>query len=116
MICPVTDKPCKTNGCGDKCYKRDSLDKMKLIIFLLIFVSGCLGPIHQSPYNDKNGVPISVGDTILYPDFDIGSETDYRHCGVLFFDRISRQYYLDSQNTVEMDEIDWSVVERTCSD
>lgn len=25
MICPITDKPCRTNGCGDKCYKRDSL-------------------------------------------------------------------------------------------
>ena len=25
MICPITDKPCRTNGCGEKCYKRDSL-------------------------------------------------------------------------------------------
>lgn len=25
MICPVTNKPCRTNGCGEKCYKRDSL-------------------------------------------------------------------------------------------
>lgn len=26
-ICPVTNYPCKTNGCGEKCYKRDTLDK-----------------------------------------------------------------------------------------
>ena len=26
MICPITDKECKTNGCGEKCYKRDTLD------------------------------------------------------------------------------------------
>lgn len=25
MICPVTDRECRTNGCGEKCYKRDSL-------------------------------------------------------------------------------------------
>lgn len=26
MICPVTARPCRTNGCGPKCYKRDTLD------------------------------------------------------------------------------------------
>ncbi len=25
MICPITNRPCTTNGCGDKCYKKDSL-------------------------------------------------------------------------------------------
>jgi hypothetical protein len=25
MICPITNKECKTNGCGEKCYKKDSL-------------------------------------------------------------------------------------------
>ena len=25
MICPVTNRECRTNGCGEKCYKRDSL-------------------------------------------------------------------------------------------
>lgn len=29
IICPVTDKPCRTNGCGEKCYKRDTLDNPK---------------------------------------------------------------------------------------
>lgn len=24
-ICPVTDQPCTTNGCGEKCFKKDSL-------------------------------------------------------------------------------------------
>ena len=26
MICPVTNTPCKTNGCGNKCYKLHTLD------------------------------------------------------------------------------------------
>lgn len=26
MICPTTNKPCTTNGCGDKCYKLHTLD------------------------------------------------------------------------------------------
>lgn len=26
MICPVTARPCRTNGCDPKCYKRDTLD------------------------------------------------------------------------------------------
>lgn len=25
MICPITNNYCRTNGCGEKCYKRDSL-------------------------------------------------------------------------------------------
>lgn len=25
MICPITNNWCRTNGCGEKCYKRDSL-------------------------------------------------------------------------------------------
>jgi len=25
MICPITDRECRTNGCGTKCYKKDSL-------------------------------------------------------------------------------------------
>ena len=25
MICPITNDWCRTNGCGEKCYKRDSL-------------------------------------------------------------------------------------------
>ena len=25
MICQITDSPCRTNGCGEKCYKKDSL-------------------------------------------------------------------------------------------
>ncbi len=29
MICPITNTPCKTNGCGEKCYKRDTLDYPK---------------------------------------------------------------------------------------
>ena len=26
MICPVTNTACKTNGCGNKCYKLHTLD------------------------------------------------------------------------------------------
>lgn len=25
MICPITNNWCRTNGCGEKCYKKDSL-------------------------------------------------------------------------------------------
>lgn len=25
MICPITNDWCRTNGCGEKCYKKDSL-------------------------------------------------------------------------------------------
>ena len=28
-VCPITDKPCTTNGCGEKCYKKDTLDSGK---------------------------------------------------------------------------------------
>lgn len=30
MICPVTNNQCRTNGCGPKCYKRDTLDSSTL--------------------------------------------------------------------------------------
>ena len=26
MICPVTNQNCRTNGCGEKCYKYNTLD------------------------------------------------------------------------------------------
>lgn len=31
MICPITNKECRTNGCGEKCYKRDSLEQHEFI-------------------------------------------------------------------------------------
>ena len=26
MTCPATNRPCRTNGCGEKCYKINTLD------------------------------------------------------------------------------------------
>lgn len=31
MICPITNRECKTNGCGEKCYKKDTLDSKNQI-------------------------------------------------------------------------------------
>ena len=33
MICPITDRPCRTNGCGPKCYKKDTLGYNKPLSF-----------------------------------------------------------------------------------
>lgn len=38
MICTVTDRECRTNGCGEKCYKRDSLG----------YTTVAKHPIHES--------------------------------------------------------------------
>ncbi len=82
-----------------------------ILMFLIIIQISCLSTSKQTPFKDNANQVIMVGDTILYPDFDIGSETHYRHEGVMYYDVFSNEYYLDSQNTVEIDEIDWHMVE-----
>lgn len=64
MICPITNNWCRTNGCGEKCYKRDSLGYST-------------APQHDAklPVSSRVFIPESAQEWLLTGDRGISSET-----------------------------------------